>query len=371
MNYKLNLGLILFAVLFFSCQQKHESQGFETMQSLPTLKAEQMDFSSFKSYPASIEGTQNIAIRAKLNGYISKVFVDEGEFVRKGDLLFKLETRSLSQNAKAAEAAIHAAQLEVDKLTPLVKAKIVSNIQLQTAQAQLERARGDYQSIQENINYTNITSPVDGVVGTINFREGSLVSPSTQEALTSVSNIERVFTFFSLNEKEFLKLLKKVEGNNLNEKISNFPEVRLELADGSTYLHKGKIETIAGQVDKQTGAIRFRAVFNNPEKILRNGNSGRVKLPIYYKDVVAIPTESTFELQGQRHVYLVEKDNVLKSKMIKVRESIDKYILVDKGLVKGEQILAKGVHKAFPGMKIKPMLTSTTEVVNSFQTVFK
>lgn len=370
---KLMYSIVLLGIILTGCNataKQEEGMGQPTPQ-LPVIKVETADLESHKSYPVAIEGTQNIAIRAKVDGYISQVFVDEGEWVKKGAPLFKLETRSLSQNAKAAKAAITTAQLEVDKLTPLVESKIVSEIQLQTAKANLERTKSDYQSIQANIEYTNIKSPVTGIVGSINFREGSLVSPATLTELTHVSGIDNVYGFFSLNEKDFMTLMNVTEGVSITEKIRNLPAVKLLMADGTEYGIDGKVETISGQVDKSTGAIKFRATFPNPDRILRNGNSGTIHIPSYHNKVVAIPAACTYEIQGKRHVFVLSDDNQLNTKAISTSKTVGKYIIVESGLNEGETILAKGINKVRPGMKIIPLPSTTQEIINSFQTTFK
>lgn len=371
MKKTISIGLVLVLFVFVSCQQ-HGGHGFEqATPELPVIAVEKANLSSVKSYPTSIEGTQNIAIRAKVDGYISKVYVDEGQHVKKGTLLFKLETFTLSQDAKAADAAVKSAELEVNRLIPLVEQNIVSKIQLQTAKANLERAKSEHQRIIASIEYTNIKSPVNGLVGSINFREGSLVSPSTQKELTQVSNIGDVFAFFSINEKEFISLMEETEGNSYDEKIANLPEVELVLANGTKYAQKGKIETVAGQVDKTTGAIKFRAKFPNPENVLRNGNSGRIHIPGFYNDVVAIPAQCTYEIQGMRHVYLLSADNLVQPKAISGSKIIGKHVVVEDGLKPGDKILAKGINKVRPGMTIKPIASTSQEIIDSFQTTFK
>ncbi|MCL3781430.1 efflux RND transporter periplasmic adaptor subunit [Prolixibacteraceae bacterium JC049] len=371
MKQMMKIGIYLLGLLIVSCNSQQRHGGEQQTLALPTLKVEQRNLESFNSYPTSIEGTQNIAIRAKVDGYISRVYVDEGEWVKKGTPLFKLETNALTQNAKAAKAAIVTAQLEVDKLIPLVQNKIVSKIQLATAKANLEAAKSNYQSIIANIGYTLIKSPVDGIVGSINFRKGTLVSPSTAQALTTVSNVNDVYAFFYLNEKELIALINETEGTTLEEKIAQFPKVRLKLADGSEYTHLGTIETIAGQVDKTTGTVKLRAKFSNAEKLLRNGNSGAVEIPHYYNNAITVPAVCTFELQGKRHVYVVGKDNQVNSKRLNSTTQVGQYIVVNGGLDKGSQILAQGLHKVYPGMTIQPTSISEQELLNSFKTTFK
>ncbi|MCT4644668.1 MAG: efflux RND transporter periplasmic adaptor subunit [Carboxylicivirga sp.] len=371
MKQRFRLSLAFIAIVLSACQGGNWNQQAQGDPKLPVIKIETADLSSFTSYPTSLEGIQSIDIRAKVDGYINKVNVDEGQKVKAGTVLFELETFSLSQSALAAKSAIKSAELEVKKLKPLVEQKVVSAIQLQTAEANLQQAKANYRSILANIEYTKIKSPVDGVVGTINFREGALVSPATQDALTQVSNTNDVYAFFSINEKDLLRLMKDTEGKSMNEKISALPEVELVLADGSVYPHKGIIGTIAGQVEKTTGGVQFRATFPNPDQLLRNGNSGQIRLPESYTNNIAIPQQCSFEIQGIPHVYLLNDDNTLQSKAIDVEAKVGRYLVIRDGLTKGQTILAKGLNKVFPGSKIIPEKTSMKELIESFQPVFK
>jgi membrane fusion protein (multidrug efflux system) len=371
MKQRIRLSVVALAVLLSACQGGNWNQQAKSDPKLPVLEVTKTNLESFTSYPVAIEGIQSIDIRAKVDGYISKVYVDEGQTVKAGTPLFKLETRSLTQSARAAKSALESAKLEVQKLKPLVQQKVVSPIQLKTAEAQLQQTEASYKGILANIEYTNIKSPVDGTVGTINFREGALVSPATQEALTQVSNTNDVYAFFSINEKDLINLMKTTEGNSMNEKISALPQVELVLADGSLYPHKGTIGTIAGKVDKTTGGVQFRATFPNPDQLLRNGNSGQIRLPETYTSKIAIPQQCSFEIQGISHVYLLNADNTVQSKAIDVKAKVGRYLVVNGGLTTGQTILAKGLNKVFPGSKIIPEKTTVKELIESFQPVFK
>ena len=256
------------------------------------------DITSYTTYPASIEGIVNSEVRAKISGYITDVLVDEGQKVSKGETLFKLETQSLTQDAAAARANVNAAHVEVDKLKPLVEKDIISNVQLETAKAKLQQAQSSYNSINANINYGLIKSPVDGFVGSIRFRRGALVSPTNQLPLTMVADISEVFAYFSMNEKDYLDFIQDTEGTDISEKIKNLPKVKLILANGRVYDEEGTIETINSQVDEATGAITFRAKFDNPSRILSNGNSAKIQIPKPYEDATVILKESTYERQG-------------------------------------------------------------------------
>lgn len=336
----------------------------------PVVKVMQQTTTSFQKFPATIEGEVNSEVRPKVTGYIQDVLVDEGQIVKQGQLLFKLETQSLSQDAAAAKANVNTAQLAVNKLIPLVKKNIISNIQLETAKAQLEQAKSAYNSVIATINYANVKSPVNGVVGSINYRKGALVSASNSLPLTNVSSIKNVYAYFSMNEKAFIEFIENAEGTTIEQKIKALPKVQLQLANGKVYEQEGTIETITGDINQQTGSVTFRAKFNNDAGLLRNGSSGTISVPKIYKNALVVPSESTFENQGKKFVYTVQGDSLVNS-AITISDTSDKLYIIESGLQEGTIILAKGVGKVRPGMKIAPVLTPLDSITNSFQTVFK
>jgi len=349
---------LLGVLVFTSCgddKSSGEAQGqAQQVQQLPVISIPQQTLTGYSSYPASIEGIVNSGVRAKIQGYISDVLVDEGAKVRKGQPLFKLETQSLTQDANAARANVNAAQVEVDKLKPLVEKNIISSVQLETAKAQLEQAKSSYESIAANISYATVKSPVDGYVGAIPYREGALVGPSDTTPLTTVADIEQVYAFFSMNESEYLNFIQKTEGSSLQEKIENFPEVVLILANGKEYEHKGKIETVTAQVDRTTGTVSFRAIFDNPNQLITNGNSGTLKIPNVYSEVPVVPLNSTFEQQGKIIAYKVDSNNKAQTTEIIPRATIGKLYVVASGVEPGDKIIAKGANKVRPGTTIQP-----------------
>jgi len=307
-----------------------------------------------KEYSVNLEGQQNVEIRPKVSGFIQKIFVDEGQSVKKGQLLFKLETQSLSQDAEAAKARINVAQVEVDRLIPLVERNIISKVQLETAKANLAQAKSNYSSIVANINYANITSPVNGVIGSLPYREGSLVSSLIVEPLTTVSDTKMVRAYFSMNEKELLDFSRTYEGQTMQEKINKIPEVSLVLVDNSNYEHKGKIETISGLINQRTGSTECRAVFSNPEGILRSGGSGFIKIPYTEKNIVLIPQIAVFEIQGKYHVFVVGENNKVNSRVVSVKGTSELNYIISNGLKEGELVVVEGVSKLAEGQEIAP-----------------
>lgn len=383
-NHLLNFG---FVFLLISCQtnEKTTTPSQAPLPTYPVIEIPVGDITSQDEYPASLEGVENIEIRAKVDGYIQQIYVDEGSVVKRGQPLFKLETQALTQNAnaaessiKVAEAQVNIAQVEVDKLKPLVEKGIISSVQLKTAEAnlasaqsQLEQSKSNYKGVSENIKYTNIVSPVNGIVGQLPYRKGSLVGRSETMPLTTVSNISSVYAYFGMNEKDFLDFIESVPGDNVEQKINSMPEVELTLANGKTYAHKGKIETVTGQIDPKTGTINFRAKFPNPENQLRTGSSGIISIPKHYTAALLVPERSTYESQGRKFVFKLGQNDSLFSIPIEYIDIVDGTILVSKGLKVGDKILAKGVSKVRNGMVIKPEITEFEEIANNIDPIFK
>lgn len=355
-------------LLNMACQQKQQQQRRQNTPQLPVIPVSSQDVTTYRTYPTNIQGIVSSEIRAKVSGYINQVLVNEGERVEKGQTLFRLETQVLSSDAKAAQARMNSARIEVERLKPLVKKDIVSPVSLETAKANLAQAKSDLQSIEANIEYANIKSPVQGMVGDINLRNGALVGPVDQMPLTTVADINQVFADFSINEKDYYDLLadKNIEESNLT---ASFEKVELILPNGKTYPIKGKITSISGRVNPQTGSINFRATFDNPDLFLKDGISGTIKIPQLFKNVNVIPRLSTFERQGSILAYQLKKDSVIE-RQIKTREAGKLYI-VNSGLNTGDTIVAKGVNKIKNGSKIKPQPTQLDSIVQSFDRVFK
>lgn len=367
------LGLSLFLVIV-SCENTPGNASTKQQApppSFPISKIQSKTVTGYATYPTNVEGIINSEVRAKVSGYIQKVMVDEGQKVTKGQPLFRLETQSLNQDASAAKAAVNVAQVEVNKLIPLVEKNIISSVQLETAKANLAQSKATYNSIAANIGYGTVKSPVNGYVGAIQYREGSLVSPNDQTPLTIVSDINKVYAFFSLNEAEYLDFLQNTEGKNLEEKIANFPEVNLLLANGKTYSEKGKIETASGQINSSTGTVSFRAVFDNPNQLLTNGNSGKVQIPEVYKDAVVIPQEATYEQQGNIMAFKVQENNSVSLVIIKVKATIDNLYVVESGIAEGDKIVVTGVGKLRNDMPITPQEVAFDSIVTPIKTLFK
>jgi membrane fusion protein (multidrug efflux system) len=389
--------LSVISMALWSCKKEMPKQN-DGPKPFEVVNAEVKNLTGYSTYPATIQGIVNNDVRAKIQGYITQVLVDEGQFVSKGQPLFKLETNVLSEtedaaksgiaaalaNISAAQAAVNAAQVEVDKLKPLVQKNIISTVQLQTAQANVAKAQAQlmqtkaahqqsvasYKSAKANVDYSIIRAPISGVIGKLPLKVGSLVGPSDPTALTTISNTSSVYAYFSMNEKEYLNFLEKAKGATVPEKIKNLPMVDLELANGSIYGDKGRIETVSGQIDPSTGTIQFRAGFANAQKLLSNGNSGVIRFPIHYDGAVVIPESATYEQQGIVYAYKVGADNNVKNEIIQVKDRVNNMVIVTSGIVKGDKIVATGIGSLKPDTQIIPKPIHFDSLVQSIKPVF-
>ena len=366
MNKKSIFSALIAIVILASCGKKEEqAQAPQGPAPFPVQTITKQDAVVYQEYTANLEGQQNVEIRPKVNGFIQKIYVDEGQVVKKGQILFKLETQTQNQDAAAAQANVKAAQVEVDRLKPLVDRKIISEVQLETAKAKLAQAKSAYGAIAANIGFGTITSPVNGVIGSLPFREGSLVSSTSEMPLTTVSDTKIVRAYFSMNEKQLLFFNKTFKGATTAEKLKAAPEVSLLLVDGSEYDQKGKLATMNGLVNPTTGTTQFRAEFNNPEGILRSGSSGIVRLPIVQKEVMLVPQNAIFEVQGKQTLYVVGKDNKVKSRIVTTNGTSELNFIVTDGLQAGEVVVIEGASKLKDDMEIVPQDKNAAPAANA------
>jgi len=356
-------GAIALLLITVGCGKKEEqAAAAPPPMPFPVQAVAKQDAVVFEEYTANLEGQQNVEIRPKVNGFVQKIYVDEGQVVRKGQVLFKLETQTLNQDAAAAKANVSAAQVEVDRLKPLVDRKIISNVQLETAKARLAQAKAAYSSIAANIGYGTITSPVNGVIGSLPYKEGSLVSATSEMPLTTVSDTKVMRAYFTMNEKQLLNFSRTFEGSTFQEKLKNTPQVSLLLVDGSEYDQKGQLKTVNGLVNSQTGTTEFRAEFPNPQALLRSGSNGIVRIPVEHKNAVLVPQAAVFDMQGKQMIYVVNKDNTVKSKVITTANTTGLNFIVSEGLEEGELIVTEGASKLKDGMAIVPQEVKKQEV---------
>ncbi len=368
-NSVIAIAIALLALLFLAgCSSAPAAAPAPPPPALPVQTVASSTVTTYQEYPAAIEGTVNVEIRPQVSGALAKVFVDEGAFVSAGQPIFKINDqpyRAALNNAlaslHAAEAAQGNAQLEVEKLTPLVANKVVSDYQLKTAKAaaqianaNIESAKANVSTAQINLGYTTIKAPVSGYIGRLLKKQGSLVSPQDVEALTQLSDVHDVHVYFSLGEKDFVGFKDQYTGSTLKDKIKHLPAVTLLLADNSEYALKGKIDMIDGQFDKTTGAITVRATFPNAQGLIRSGNTGKIRLSLVHADALTVPESATIEMQDKIFVFALADSNKVKKVPITIGgKNGDNYIVKD-GLKAGDQIVLSGIDKLQEGAKIAP-----------------
>lgn len=358
---------VLTAVVLTSCGSKSKQMGEASNDfAVETVQTTTADLKT--SYPATIKGMQDIEIRPKVSGYLVKLLVDEGATVRKGQPLFLIDSEQYRATVKAAKAQIRVCRaniatqkLTVDNKRMLFKQNIISSYDLKMAEntlasyeAQLAAAEAQLQSAQDNLRWCTVTSPADGVVGSIPYRVGSLVSGQSAEALTTVSNISKMYVYFSMTEKQLLALTREAGG--VNAAIKKMPAVSLVLSDGTTYSQSGTISTVSGVIDPSTGSVQMRATFDNAQHILRSGGTGSILIPTHASDAIMVPQSATFDVQDKKFVYVVNADKTVATREITVLpQNNGQTYVVASGLRTGERIVVDGVNQLKNGQKINPI----------------
>lgn len=348
---------------FASCKQTPnaamQSSSYETM----TVGTTDKEFST--SYSATIRGRQDIDIYPQVSGTIVRLCVTEGEVVRRGQLLFVIDQvpyraalKTAEANVETARASLATAQLNYDSQRELYTQKVVSEFSLKTAEnnfltakAQLAQAEAQELNARNNLSYTEVKSPSDGVVGALPYRVGALVSSAMAQPLTTVSDNSTMYVYFSMTENQLLSLTRQY--GSMDEALKNMPEITLTLNDNSVYAEKGKIESISGVIDRQTGTVIARAVFPNESRLLHSGASGSVSIPSVYKDCIVIPQGAAVQMQDKYLVYKVV-DGKAASTLVSVAPINNgrEFVVMD-GLKPGEEIVAKGAGLLREGMQIK------------------
>lgn len=347
-----------------ACSKKQDQEQKE-LPEYPTTVIAKQNTTLESSFPANVKGQEDIEIRPRIDGFIERIYVDEGSVVSQGQALFKINSPAAEQGlrtaeaaVKAAEAQLHTAQLNVARIKPLADEGIVSVTQLKTyenalesAQAALVQSNAQLRNAKETLGWTEVKSPVNGTVGSIPYRQGSLVNSAN--VLTTVANTKEVYVYFSISETNLMDILNSLEGNTQAEKLKNLPPVKLQLKDGSIHPEEGRISTIGGQINISTGSAMLRADFPNSEKVLRSGFSGRVIIPTYLENVIVIPQKASFSQQDKILTYKVQGDSVV-STLIDVTPTPDgKSFVINDGLKEGDKIVIDGLATLRNGMKIK------------------
>ena len=365
---KILLFAFIVAVLV-SCGQKGNKDFGDNEFPVETVKSQNTSMQT--SYPTSLKGIQDVEIRPKVAGFITQVCVKEGQAVGAGQLLFVIDNATYQAAMRQAQALVNTAtaqcntvKMAYENSIKLRENKVIGDFELQSAKnnyesakAQLAQAQAGLASAKEMLSFCYVKSPTAGVVGTLPYKEGAMVSASSMPALTTVSNISTIEAYFSMTEKDILEMTKNA--GSMQAAIDQYPELKLQLSDGSIYSEAGRLVKASGVVDAATGSVQMIARFPNPQRLLKSGASGSIVVPRSDNNAIVIPQSVTVEVQDKVFVYLLGKNNKVKYTEIKVDTQNDgKNYIVLSGLKAGDKYVTNGITKLTDGMEIKPITTA-------------
>ncbi len=326
------------------------------------------DASLQTTYPATFKGVQDVEIRPKVAGFITKIYVHEGQPVSAGQMLFEIDNATYKATVNqmraavvSAESSLNTAKLTYENSKKLFENNVIGDFELQSAKnrydaavAALGQTKANLASAEETLSYCYIKAPTSGVVGSLPYKVGALVSSSNPDALTTISNGSEVEVYFSINEKDILEMNRKYGSSQAG--ISNLPPVKLQLADGTIYENEGKVVKASGVIDPTTGSTSLIAVFPNTKHLLKSGGSGRIVMPYTANAAIIIPQDATVDVQDKHFVYVVGKDNKVKYTEVTIATQNDgQNYIITSGLKKGDRIVVQGVTSLQEGMEIKPV----------------
>jgi membrane fusion protein (multidrug efflux system) len=358
------------SVLYLAgCTAKGSTEKEKRLMQVPVFKLQARDTMLHKSYVSSIAASQNVELRAKVSGFLEGIAVDEGQFVQKGQLLFrlndaefKLQLAEANAALTSAQAELKSAEVETERVKRLVEKKILSQSELELATARLTAASAKVQEAEAkrekaelHLSWAHIRAPFSGVIDRIPHKIGSLMSEGT--LLTTVSDVHLMHAYFNVSESEYLHYVKAGARTRMGM------PVELQLADGTMFSQTGKIETMDGEIEKQTGSIAFRAKFANPDKVLKHGASGKVLLTSMVPRAIMIPQRSVFEIQDKNYVFVLENNNTVKMKQFVPDTRIDDFVLVKSGLEEGDHIIYEGIQNIREGVKVAPRFISADSLL--------
>jgi len=336
----MHMGLL--ALLYLTnCTTKKEEK--EEAGKFAATSPLQVDTSFTKEYVSQIRSVRNIEIRAQEKGYLQNIYVDEGQFVKTGQLLFRIMPKLYEAELLKAQAEARAADIELQNAKTLADKNIVSKNEQSLAQAKLDQANAEIALAKLHLSFTEIRAPFDGTIDRIPKKLGSLIDEG--ELLTSLSDNSQVFAYFNVSEPEYLEYQTNVKGR-ADSKVS------LLLADNNLLHDKGDVEVIEGEFDNETGNIAFRARFPNADKILKNGETGKVLMTVPVKNALVIPQKATYEIQDKKYVFVIDKDNTVKSREIAITGEMPDLYVVEKGLSPTDKIVLEGVQRVKDNDKI-------------------
>jgi len=372
---KILLGGVAILALFSACQENEdevpEPVAFKVFN--PLVK----DTVAYEDYVCDITSVNNVEIRTRVKGYIESIHTDEGKFVKKGQLLFKISSQEYKEELlkakavlKSAQADLKGAEIDFNNVSQLSEKQIVSKTEVEMAKAKKDAAKAKVEeaqsleySAQLKLSLCDIKAPFDGFVDRIPNKIGSLVDEGT--LVTTLSDNNEIFAYFNVSERDYLDFMK-------NQKLGNKTDVvELVLANNDLYDQKGIIETTDGQFDNETGTIAFRARFKNPDRLLKHGSSGKIRLERKIKNAIIIPQKSTFEIQDKIYVYVVNANNELEARNIQILLRLPNVYVINQGISKNDVVLLEGIQLVRAGQKIIPTKTDVLQVLNELNSINK
>lgn len=343
-------------VCFVGCSSKKQKK--EEVSKYAITSPLTTDTSIIKEYVSQLQSVRNIEIRAQEKGYLQEIYVDEGQFVKAGQLLFQIMPKMYEAEFKKAQAEAKAATIELQNTEALANKNIVSKNELAMAQAKLEQANAEVAMAKFHLSATEIRAPFDGTIDRIPLKVGSLVDEG--ELLTSLSDNSQMFAYFNVSEPEYLDY-------ETHAKDRANPQVSLLLANNELLPYKGDVETVESEFDSETGNIAFRARFPNPDKLLRNGETGKIQMTVPLKHALIIPQKATYEIQDKIYVFVVDKKGTIKSRNIHVSSEMPDLYVVASGLSPKDNILLEGVQKVKDDDRIDYAYVAPRQVVSHLQ----
>ena len=361
----LNIFFIAFtSILFYNCTGYRQKTNVNSKLQLPVVEVVSIDTVLYKEYVADIQAVKNVDIRARIGGYLDEIYVDEGQEVKKGQLLFRLNNTEQKAKVSNAEANLSNAiseaktvELDLNRVKLLADKDVVSKSALDlalakynAAKASVDAARSELVNAKAQLSYTSILAPFNGVIDRLPLKAGSMIEEGA--LLTSVSDLSSVHAYFNVSENEYLQYLKAVQSKAMNR----HDKVKLVLADGSGYSEEGRIETTESEFEENTGSIAFRARFPNPDKLLKHGATGKVHLPDLLKEAIIIPEKAVFEIQDKNYLFVVNDKNVVKMVPFIPKKRFSHFYIVESGVKAGDRIVYEGIQNVKEGMEIIPEL---------------
>ncbi|MBN3518404.1 efflux RND transporter periplasmic adaptor subunit [Algoriphagus lutimaris] len=368
-TYRLKTFAVILSCLaasfgFYGCE---EAEVKEEGIPLPVLTLKEEPAAISYKYLGSVEGVENVQIRPQVEGILEEIYVDEGQYVNKGDALFKINSQPYMEDLKNAlanveleKARLRKAKTEIDRLRPLIENEVISEVRMETtiadyevAQSSLAKAEAEAANMRINMAFTTIKAPVDGLMGRIPKSIGNVVKKSDDTPLTVLSNVSEIYVYFSMSESDYL-YFERMKKDSTSKKMN--PDVKLVLADGSVYDKVGTIDANSGQINRSTGSITLRAHFENPDTLLRTGNTGKILMEQIYPNAILVPQSATISIQNKRFIYVLNGDNTVSRKEITIEGRSGNDFIVTGGLLKAnDRIVTAGLDKLSEGVLVKPL----------------